>query len=52
MSNSLSARLYITLVALAGAATLAIGLAHGGFSDAGRFTALLVVATIAHSSAV
>jgi len=46
MPNSLPARLYITLVALAGAATLAIGLAHPGFSEPARFTALLVVATI------
>lgn len=46
MPNSWPSRLYITLVALAGATALAIGLAHAGFSDPGRFTALLVVATI------
>jgi len=46
MPNTWPARLYITLIGLAGAAALAIGLAHPGFSDPGRFTALLVVAVI------
>jgi hypothetical protein len=46
MPNSWSARLYITLVAFAGAAALLVGLAHPGFTDPARFTALLVVAII------
>ena len=46
MPNSKSARTYITLIALAGAATLTMGLQHPGLNDLAGFVALLVVAVI------
>jgi len=46
MPNTWSARLYIALVALAGAGTLAVGIAHPVFGDPARFVALLAVAVI------
>lgn len=46
MPNSKSARIYITLIALAGAATLGVGLLHPVVTDRTGFVALLVVAVI------
>ncbi|MFZ3211199.1 MAG: hypothetical protein WA188_06755 [Terriglobales bacterium] len=46
MPNTWSARLYITLIALAGAAAFAVSLAHPVLNDQARFVALLVVAVI------
>lgn len=46
MPNTWSARLYITLIALAGTGTLAVGIAHPVFGNPARFAALLAVAVI------
>jgi len=46
MPSSWSARLYITLIALAAAATLAMGLSHPAVADPARFVGLLAVAVI------
>lgn len=46
MPNTWSARLYITLIALAGAAAFTFGLAHPVVVDPARFVALLAVAVI------
>jgi hypothetical protein len=46
MPKSWSARLYITLIALAGAGTLAVGISHPVFADPAQFVALLLGAVI------
>jgi hypothetical protein len=46
MPSSWSARIYITIIALAGAATLAAGIAQPAFADPARFGALFAVAVI------
>jgi len=46
MPSSMSARIYITLVALAGTAAFALALAHPAVTEPAGFAALLVVAVI------
>ena len=46
MPSTWSARLYITLIVLAGAAAFAVSLAHPVLNDQARFVALLVVAVV------
>jgi hypothetical protein len=46
MPSTWSARLYITLIVLAGTAAFAVGLAHPAGTDPARFVALLAVAVV------